>query len=328
LNRARILRVLAGTLVTACGVLADAQSTQNQSSSSLMANVLDRNGGAVRNLPKDNFRIRVDGHPAIVLDASYSLAPRRIIALLDMSGSMDDQDHRKWKVAREAMEDLLTETPRDVSIALLTFSDDVHDVFDFSQSRSSISAWLKEGDSRHGDARIHGRTALFDAVLRATKVLGPARPGDAIYLISDGGDNRSHTNENEIRELLLRSEIRLFVFFFAEYVPYEVLVSPNSLKEISRDTGGFIFGVEARSRGINGYPSGDLVYDFDERTRERIKACTRALNIQVNGFYKLRLDLPGAPGKARKVSLDVVDGTGKPRKDVTITHSTLLRQPK
>ena len=69
-----------------------------------------------------------------MLDATYSFAPRRIVVLLDMSASMaGEPDHTKWRIASEAVQDLLTEAPSEVSIALLTFSDQVHDVFDFSQ---------------------------------------------------------------------------------------------------------------------------------------------------------------------------------------------------
>jgi hypothetical protein len=68
------------------------------------------------------------------------------------------------------------------------------------------------------------------------------------------------------------------------------------------------------------------VYDYSDRTQQTIKLYTRALNIQVNGFYTLRFDSPVAVEKARKVSLDVVDSAAKPRNDVAFTYSTTLRQ--
>jgi len=260
LNRARISRLLAGILVTACGILADAQSAQNQSSSSLLANVLDRNGSAVRNLPKDNFRIKVDGHLATVLDASYSLAPRRIIVLLDMSGSMSGQiATKKFEIAREAVKDLLEDTPDDVLIALVTFSNQVHDVFDFSQSRNSMAKWLNEGNGKHGDPRIHGVTALFDALQTATKLFASSHPGDALYLISDAGDNSSHVRSREIRELLLRSQIRLFVFLLADPIPFpDEETGKDAVEEIARATGGFVFGVPSYYSGVQGFESWEL----------------------------------------------------------------------
>lgn len=321
---AKISLVLASTFLSVCGSLA-AQVPPKESSPSLLVNVLDRHGMAVRDITKDSFQVKVNGRRATLLEASYSLAPRRIVVLLDMSGSMAGaREHKKWQIARQALEDLLTETPSDVAIALLTFSDQVHDVFEFSQNRNSMAAWLKKGASGEGDNRIRGRTALFDAMLAAKNLLGASRPGDAIYAITDGGDNSSHISGTAVRKLLLESQIRLFVFLFAEPSPFEeMLPGIESIKEISRATGGFVFGVSGHSSGVEFLPSWDE-YDYNEHTQQTIKVYTQALNIQVNGFYTLRFDTPIALEKARKVSLDILDGAGKSRKDVAFTYSTLL----
>lgn len=320
------LRALAPILFLACGYLA-AQSVSSHPT--LLANVLDRNGQPVRDLTRDNFQVKVNGHRATQLEATYSLAPRRIVVLLDMSGSMaGDGDHKKWMIAIEAVEDLLADTPVNASLALVTFSDHVHDIFDFTQSRTSMARWLREGANRQGDSRIHGTTAIFDALLAATKIFNAPHSGDAIYLISDGGDNSSHTRSKEIRELLLRSEIRLFVFLFVDPVPFEnVRLGTEAIKEIARTTGGFVFGIPGHAGVVSFLPSWNSAYNYDEHARGIIKLYTQALNLQVNGFYTLRFNLPVAHGKARKVSLDVVDARGKPRKDVAFTYSTLLPQP-
>jgi hypothetical protein len=317
---------LAGILLSLGGLVA-AQSATTTTTPSLLVNVLDRHGMAVRGLTKDSFQVKVNGRRAKLLDASYSLAPRRIVVLLDMSGSMaGGVESKKWQMAREAFGDLLSGTPPDVQIALLTFSDQVHDEFGFSERRESMAAWLKEGTKKTGDGRIHGRTALFDAVLAAKNRLGTARPGDAIYAITDGGDNCSHTTATAARKLMLESGIRLFVFLFADasYLPAEdERLGRESLKEIARASGGFIFGVSGRASGLDFLPSSDE-YDYNDNTRKIIKLYTQALNIQVNGFYTLRFDSPVPPAKARKVSLDIVDYSARLRKDVAFTYSTML----
>ena len=322
--------LLLASVLLAFRFLSLAQTAPNQSSRCLLVNVLDRNGSAVRTLTKDNFRAKVNGHPAAVVETDYSLAPRRIVLLLDISGSMagGTEKNKKWQIAREALEDLIAETPADVKVALLTFSSQVHDVFDFSQSRSSIAAWLKEEPRRR--AEIKGRTALYDAVLAATKLLEPTRSGDAIYIITDGGDNSSQISETGIRKLLLQSRIRLFVFLLAEQSPFQPEESRRDyLMELSRATGGFVFGVAGHAAGASFLPSWDFEYDYNERTREKIRLYTQVLNIQVNGFYTLQLEAHLQPNKLRKVSLEIVDGRGQPRKDIAFTYSTLLPpQPK
>jgi hypothetical protein len=330
LNVAKISLVLASVLLAALGFVAAAQTAPTRSTESLLANVLDRNGNAVRDLTKDSFRVEVNKRSAAVVEANYSVGPRRIAVLLDISGSMaEDKQNKKWRIAHEALDDLLAETPPEVAIAFLTFSDRVHDVFDFSQSRASVAAWIKEGPSQT-NIKIHGRTALYDAVVTANKMFGAARPGDSIYAITDGGDNSSHISETATRKLLSESGVRFFVFLLSERLPSELeRTGRDAVMDIVRGTGGFVFGVPGRVSGVQFQPSFEYVYDYDERTREKIKVYTQALNIQVNGFYTLRLESPIALDRVRKVSLDIVDGTGKPRKDVAFTYSSALPpQPK
>ena len=317
---------LAAAVLVLCGVVAG-QSAPTAGTPALLANVPDSHGMAVHDLTKDSFQVKVNGQRAKLFEASYSLAPRRIIVLLDMSGSMAGGiESKKWQIVREAVDDLLSDTPPDVHIAMLTFSDQVHDVFDFSQTRDSMAAWLKEGATKHGDSRIHGQTALFDAMVAARNLFGASRPGDTIYVITDGGDNSSRVRATAARNLLLESGIRLFVFLLSDESSFPTEATRqgrDSLKEIARASGGFVFGVSARSSGIDFLPSWDA-YEYNDNTRKIIKIYTQALNIQVNGFYTLRFDSPLPSRKARKVSLEVVDTTGRPRKDVAFTYSTIL----
>jgi VWFA-related protein len=309
----------------AYGFLAAAQTAPTQSTCSLLVNVLDRNGNAVRNLTKDSFRVKVNGHPAAVVATDYGLAPRRIVVLLDMSGSMagEAEKSKKWKIAREAVEDFLEETPAEVQVALLTFSSKIHDTLDFSQGRSSITAWLERGPSQRSE--IKGTTAFYDATVAAAKLLEPALPGDSIYAVTDGGDNNSRISQAAAKQRLVQSQIRLFVFLFSEPMPTEEERSGGeSVMELARDTGGFVFGISGH-RSTGGASFLPLVeYDYDKPTRERIRLYTQALNIQVNGFYTLRLDANLRPGKAGKVSVAIVDDRGIARKDVAFTYSTAL----
>ena len=187
-------RVFARILLLAYGFFSAAQGTPTQSTRALLVNVLDLHGRAVRDLTKDSFQIKVNGRRATMLDATYSLAPRRIVVLLDMSASMaGEPDHTKWRIASEAVQDLLTEAPPDVSIALLTFSDQVHDVFDFSQSRDfddNLAERRRPVNTATPGFAGERRFSMLCSRLRKSSVRRV--PGDAIYAITDGGDNSSH----------------------------------------------------------------------------------------------------------------------------------------
>jgi hypothetical protein len=274
---------------------------------SLVVNVFDAQGNAVRDLAKENFHLRLNGKPATVLAARYSLAPRRIVVLLDMSGSMIGDDAKangKWRMAREAADDLLAETPVKVPIALLTFSGAVRDVFDFSQGRTAIAKWLTEAPGKQPNVKYPGRTALFDAIVEGVKLLQPVQPGDSVYAITDGGDNSSETSPGQAKAALLQSRARLFAFLLAEplVVPAEQ-AEKESFLSVVYDSGGFAFGVSGREPVGSGFPSEHYVYDDDHP--EKIKLFTQRLNVQVNGFWTL--EVAGLSSKkSSKVKLEVV----------------------
>jgi hypothetical protein len=67
---------------------------------------------------------------------------------------------------------------------------------------------------------------------------------------------------------------------------------------------------------------------YNERTREKIKLSIQAFNIQVNGFYIVQIAAPACLDKTRRVSLEVVDATGKLRKDVSFTYQRSLVEEK
>src|SRR2546421_7672124 len=105
----RFLLSAALPLLLSCAFAETPASTQSRS---ILVNVLDRNGNAVRDLTKENFLVKINKQPAAVVDAGYSLAARRIVVLLDMSGSMGGtRGTEKWKIARETVEDLFAQTP-------------------------------------------------------------------------------------------------------------------------------------------------------------------------------------------------------------------------
>jgi von Willebrand factor type A domain len=314
----KLLHVIAAVRLIICFTLPSApQTAPKPPSLPLLVNVLDKDANPVKNLTASNFQVRLKGHQLPVLDAAYNAAPRRIVVLLDMSGSMSEgSENKKWPIAREALDELLTETPAAVQLALVTFSSHVHDVFDFKQGRSSLGDWLKRGSSQRRD--IKGTTALFDAVAAAAKMLEPARSGDAIYAITDAGDNSSHATRSDIENLLLRSGVRLFLFLFSEPSPLTE-EGMTSAVALARETGGFVFGVIGTT-GTRGLQWSDFSYDDGPNTRERIRLYTRALNLQVNGFYTLRVDAPAPTRKASKISVDVTDATGKVTKNVALTY--------
>lgn len=287
----------------------------------LLVNVLDRNGNAVQNLSKNSFRVRLKGKRVEVLDARFVVAPRRIVVLLDLSGSMaGEESAAKWQIAREAVQDLLTSSPPEVPLAMLTFSDRVRDVFDFRQGRGAIAAWLQGRPVRAPIGKEARRTALFDAVLSALNMLQPYRTGDAVYAITDGDDNMSQATFARVKAALLASRVRLFAFFFQESVPASLQQKADSFFDMIGDSGGLALGVAGRHKSYE--PSWQFDYVNDSDSQETVKRCTRALNALVNGFWTLDLSSPRLKGG--RIRLEVTDEEGKVRNDLRLIYPYAL----
>src|SRR3990167_3518790 len=98
----------------------------------LAVNVLDEQGNQVSGLTASNFRAEFRGQPVKILSATLDTRPRRIVILLDTSGSMAARVG-KWELATAAAEDFLRWGPADSSIALVTFGEKVEQRIGFSQ---------------------------------------------------------------------------------------------------------------------------------------------------------------------------------------------------
>jgi hypothetical protein len=296
------------------------QSANPSATRSMLVNVFDLHGNAIRDLTKAAFRIRLNGKSATVLDAKYSFAPRRIVILLDTSGSMGgDPGNKKWKIAHDAVQELLAQAPVDAPIAMMTFSSQIQESFHFSQSRASLTNWLKEGPSE--GSLIKGRTALFDTIFAALDSLRPFRTGDAIYAITDGGDNMSHVSAARLRRALSDSGVRLFALLLGGNVLPSEKGARQSFLEMVIESGGFVFGVSGLQ--IIGRASWEVEYDHNQHTLDRIKAYTQELNTQVQGFWIVELAAP-ATNKASKIKLEIVDPQGRTRKDIAFTYQRVL----
>jgi von Willebrand factor type A domain len=217
---------------------------------SLIVNVMDSRGNPIRDLQKDNFRVEVDKHPISISTTGYQLLPRRVVIVLDLSGSMTARENpHKWEVARTAIQTFLTLTPPQMPVALLAFSGKTLATFGFDRDRASMLSWLNKADDQtHGVARP---TALYDGLLEGLKLLEPHQEGDSIYdVITDGKDNSSVTGSPErLKEALLKNRVRLFTFLLSERFTEESRIE-NAIMSTANETGGFVLGRAAESGSI------------------------------------------------------------------------------
>jgi hypothetical protein len=197
-------------------------------------------GKLVSGLQASSFRGSLQGRSVKVLSAKVNTEAPRIVLLLDLSGSVNRNNH-KLDTEQFLAENIVT-TSFIPHLALVLFSDRLLDSVGFDHAPKAIEqrlANLKDGQ---------GPTALFDSLAYSAGIFHTREPGDAIYVITDGGENHSSSHAKDVEKELLSKGIRLFVFLVSAIKP--PLVSEeeqqgySDLQRLAEVTGGSIVNAE------------------------------------------------------------------------------------
>ena len=276
-----------------------------------IASVFDH-AAARDNLTKDDFQITYRGKNLTPRTASYGRGPRRLMVLLDVSGSMQTTQGNatKWQVARLAAWDLLAALPSGSKVGLITFSATVQTQVPLSTSRDEVTKWLNSEKARRVEL-LKGRTALFDALESALEQLHPSVPGDAIYVITDGGENASQIRQSKVQKAFRDSGIRLFTLMLPadRYTPPLEFADRETLANLSTESGGVVEWLDAEHGARM----------FDEQLKKRLVTHAARLSSQISGFYTLTVDLPENPEKAKRWEVAILE-SGKRKKDARISY--------
>ena len=256
-------------------------------------------------LSSDLFRARIGDQDATVQSARTQSGIRRVVLLVDLSGSMRGQNGT-WGIARAAAGNLLIAGPSTLQVALVLFSDHIIDTIGFDRPASDIVERLAKLE------RGKGQTATIDALAYASSLLSPSNPGDVVYLITDGGENASKTPRQDVEKSFLSKRIRLFALVVADrylYTPEEA-TSVGLLPELARMSGGRSIDLVLKSSFKDTQPemAADLNHIYDEMSQ----------------FYQLQLVIDHPWPKKERLRMDVVDQNGKKRKDLTLAFPEYL----
>ena len=160
----------------------------------VVVNVVDEEGNPVKGLTAADFRGKFRGKPVKIVSVEPASDAPRIVVLLDVSDSMTEGN--RLELARTAAADLISDVPKGQRIALLLFSEEVTQKVGFGENRGFLLARVARAD--HEASGKKRRTALLDAILEALAVLGTPQSGDAIYVITDAGENLSEAKRKDV----------------------------------------------------------------------------------------------------------------------------------
>jgi von Willebrand factor type A domain len=253
----------------------------------------DSHGQVVKGLTPSDFRAEIKGKPLQILSVQPEMRPHRVVVLLESSSSMND-GHDEWDLARSVATDALQSSPRSFRAGFLLFDEQARLEFPVQdEPREALESvnGLKPG--ARGPDTIFGRqTALWDALKQALALLDPPEFGDAIYLISDGRDNRSRATPDELSVLLAGRGIRLFVILFAPLERRATIDEVSVLDDIFKiasNSGGRVLPVP-----VVLMPFDHTIYNFNlSPYRSKLfNAGLAALNLQLRSTLRLEVSLP------------------------------------
>ena len=306
--------LLAALMVTLALPGAVAPQEPNCRRRTVLVNVVDRDGFPVQGFSAEHFRASFRGQPVRILSAQVESRPRRIVVLLDASGSMQSTPS-KWEMARRMAGDLIALIPAENSVALVTFGDKVYETVGFSQKpKEALEKIISLESPKPTKGKIGGRTALWDALLAALAMFGSPQSGDLIYVISDGGANVGRSSLRDVERAFLDSGTRAFAFALVDFSAMRSPEETNGLsnmKELTELTGGNLICVTVE-------------YYAPRKHSDGVALGVRALYQQMISFYRLEIELPQDIDKPREWKLELVPGMGFKPADFRVTYPRKL----
>jgi Ca-activated chloride channel family protein len=201
--------------------------------------VTDPYNRLVTGLDPDNFRVFEDNVEQEVVTFSSEDVPISIGVIFDFSGSMSN---KVGKAREAALQFFKTANPQD-EFFLVSFNERAELTSAFTNSVEDLQSRLMLTSPK-------GRTALLDAIyLGLSEMRGAHNAKRALLILSDGGDNHSRYNENDIKRLVREADTQIYAIGIFDPLGSrnrtpEELKGPSLLSEITEMTGGRVFAVE------------------------------------------------------------------------------------
>jgi Mg-chelatase subunit ChlD len=283
-----------------------------------------------QNLPIENvlvadFEAKVHGKPIKMLSLAPDPRPHRLVLILDASGSMGSTAGESPLFALEfALARHFFEVNRQRSqIALLLFNNHVTEAIDFAQGNSAVGDKLQQISSDHNYAKtnVKGRTALRDSILAGLQLLGHPSSADALYVLTDGGDNASERSAAEVTQRLAVTSVRLFAVLLRQEGGYHNRPpdesDPDELSEMARKSGGEILSAAA-------WHGKQMALSADSEAKLKSQETLARLYQTILGDKLLEIELPFPIAKNEQWELKLSDSARRQWKGTHITYPTTL----
>lgn len=196
----------------------------------LDVSVRNAKGQYVRGLERANFHVADDGEARTITQFANVDVPVTVGLVVDDSGSMR---LKRPEVIMAGLAFAKESNPND-QFFVVNFNDRVYfglpRRLPFTDQLQTLRSALYYG-------KPMGQTALYDAVAAALHHLeDSAREKRTLIVVSDGGDNASRTNLDEVLSMAQASRATIYTVGLLD--PYDRDLNPKVLRKLSSVTGG------------------------------------------------------------------------------------------
>jgi len=151
-----------------------------------------------------------------------------------------------WPTAISLAEALFSDSAGNTRFALMTFGRAVTHTIKFSAGNAAVQNELDVMAQRdYRQTEVQGMSAIRDAIGSALQLFDHPTSADAIYLITDGGDNLSKHGPEYTERILASSSVRLFVTIVSSWDnsgPTPENTPIEGFDSIAADSGGRLLG--------------------------------------------------------------------------------------
>lgn len=227
----------------------------------------DRTDEPLGTLATSDFRASVRRNEMPIDALTTAPAARRIVFVFDRSGSMMDNSFNRYfsnehpgAVASQSLSEAVSAVPDTDTVAFLVFAGKFSQHTEF-MSAGSARAKLAEILAWRPAEKRRVNTPLWENIDSALKMFNTHRHGDAIVVISDGGNNSGKLKGTRLSDELVASGVPVFAILVApqiDRIPEKERAMLN-LIEFTESTGGTIAIKGQQPKSLNPtkrYPRG------------------------------------------------------------------------
>jgi len=286
--------------------------TSNYSAQILTLAIRDQQGRFVTDIQPNQIVIK--GQGANVHSLELDNEPRRIVLLLDTSGSMGDYKTLSWSnVAHVA-----------VQIALQRKGDDLIELEIFAEKDQILVPLTMDSQLlvRHVEALTssgRGRTmlglALREILARRENEL---RFGDAIILVSDGDRSQEDkTDFAQLRDDLIRAGVRICLIRVQPMMGFGATSGVSDASDFVSDVGGTALNMSSPLEEV--HPGDGAHVD-----PKMIESTAQAAYGFVRTYYRVGVEISEPLHKPRQLRLELVDQQRKSMKHLQLNYPRYL----